>query len=146
MNDILVEKLKIVLADTFVMYLKTQFYHWNVEGSNFIQYHDFFKDIYEELQSATDLIAENIRKLGAYAPGSLERYMQLKTVNEELNVPPSYIMISRLLETNDGVMKSLMNAYEIAEETKCIGLSNFLQDRYDIHSKYKWMMNSLLKD
>lgn len=145
MKDDLVESMKVVLADTFSLYLRAHNYHWNVEGKNFVQLHDFFGDLYGELHGAIDPIAENIRKLGAYAPGSLERFKQLTTLDEELNVPDDHIMVARLSIENDKVMLSLRNAYTKAEEMNEIGLSNFLQDRYDIHAKYRWMLNSIIK-
>lgn len=145
MKNDLVEKMKVVLADTFTMYLKAQHYHWNVEGPNFSEYHDFFGALYEELHGAVDAVAENIRKLGAYAPGSMERLMQLKTVDEDINIPPAHVMMSRLLETNERVMATIKEAYRSAEENDEIGLSNYLQDRYDVHCKHKWMINAYLK-
>lgn len=145
MMEELVESMKVVLADTFCLYLRAHNYHWNVEGKNFPQLHEFFGELYEELHGAIDPIAENIRKLNAYAPGSMERFKQLTTLDEELNVPDDHMMVVRLAMENDKVMTSLRNAYEKAEINKEIGLSNFLQDRYDIHAKHKWMLNSIIK-
>lgn len=145
MKDDLVESMKVVLADTFSLYLRAHNYHWNVEGKNFVQLHDFFGDLYGELHGAIDPIAENIRKLGAYAPGSLERFKQLTTLDEELNVPDDHMMVARLSMENDKVMASLRKAYMKAEAMSEIGLSNFLQDRYDVHAKYRWMLNSIIK-
>ena len=85
--DTLVEMMRKVLADTFAMYLKAHNYHWNVEGPNFPQYHEFFGNLYEELHGAIDPIAEQIRALDAYAPGSFSRYMELSDIQDELNVP-----------------------------------------------------------
>ena len=75
--ETLIEMMRKVLADTFAMYLKAHNYHWNVEGSNFPQYHDFFGNLYQELHGAVDPIAEEIRALDAYVPGSLSRFLEL---------------------------------------------------------------------
>lgn len=139
------EKMKVVLADTFAMYLKAHMFHWNVTGPNFNDLHAFFKGIYEELWAAVDLIAEQIRTLDAYAPGSFTRYMQLATVKDETSIPSSMSMISKLKDDNDKVMESLKAAFLEAEKMKVYGLANFLQDRIDVHAKHGWMLKATLK-
>ena len=80
--ETLQEIMKKVLADTFALYLKAHNYHWNVEGINFPQYHEFFGNLYEELHGAVDPIAEEIRSLDTYAPGSFTRFMELTEIEE----------------------------------------------------------------
>jgi starvation-inducible DNA-binding protein len=55
--DELVEKMKVLLADAFTMYVRAHGYHWNVIGSDFPQYHDFFGDLYQEIHGSVDVIA-----------------------------------------------------------------------------------------
>jgi starvation-inducible DNA-binding protein len=141
--EALEEKMKVVLADTFAMYLKAHMFHWNVTGPNFNELHAFFGGIYEELWAAVDLIAEQIRTLDAYAPGSFERFGQLATVKDELS--SAMAMISRLKDDNDKVMESLKAAFLEAEKEKVYGLANFLQDRIDIHAKHGWMLKATMK-
>lgn len=143
--DELEEKMKVVLADTFAMYLKTHMFHWNVTGPNFNEMHAFFGGIYAELWAAVDLIAEQIRTLDAYAPGSFSRYSQLATVQDETSIPSAMSMVSRLKDDNDKVMESLKAAYLEAEKMKVYGLANFLQDRIDVHAKHGWMLKSTMK-
>ena len=76
----MIETSKQAMANTFVMYFKAQSYHWNVEGINFPQLHEFFGDLYEELQGAVDPFAEQIRALGEYAPKNLDEVFRLKTI------------------------------------------------------------------
>lgn len=139
------EKMKVVLADTFAMYLKAHMFHWNVTGPNFNDLHTFFGAIYAELWAAVDLIAEQIRALDAYAPGSFVRFGQLATVQDETSIPAAMSMVSKLKDDNDKVIASLTSAYEQAEKMKALGLANFLQDRIDIHSKHGWMLKSTMK-
>ena len=141
----LIEQMKVVLADTFAMYLKAHNYHWNVEGSNFPQYHEFLGNLYEELHGAVDPIAEHIRALDAYAPGSLTRFRELSSIRDSMTPPPTVGMMSELFGDNEIVMLSLKRAYQLAEQVDEIGLSNFIQDRYDIHKKHAWMLRSILK-
>lgn len=143
--DDLIEQMKVVLADTFAMYLKAHMFHWNVTGTNFPQLHDFFGDLYGELHGAVDPIAEQIRTLDAYAPGSFKRYMDLATVEDETGIPDALSMVSRLQRDNEKVIASLRKAFKLAEANDVPGLANFLQDRIDIHWKHNWMMKAILK-
>ena len=81
--DEVIEKLKIAFGTSFAFYLKAHNFHWNVEGPQFYQFHEFFGDIYEEVQSSLDSTAEQIRTLDAYTPGSLNRLQELSTVSAE---------------------------------------------------------------
>ncbi len=143
--DDLVDNLKIVLSDTFAFYLKAHNFHWNIEGKDFYQYHAFLDGLYNELWSATDAIAEHIRALDAYAPGSFTRFKELSTIEDELNIPPAMTMISKLTSDNNKVIASLTKAYEYADKSNKLGVSNFLQDRIDIHEKHGWQLRSFTK-
>jgi starvation-inducible DNA-binding protein len=142
MNKELVEKIKAALADTFAMYMKSHGYHWNVIGSDFPQYHEFFNDLYTELHDASDALAEHIRQLDAFAPGTLSRMKELSSVSEDDLIPKTEKMITNLIAANDVVMKTLTEAYEMAEEQKQFALSNFLQDRLTAHSKHRWTLKA----
>jgi starvation-inducible DNA-binding protein len=141
----LINKMKVVLASTFAFYLKAHNYHWNIEGVNFPQYHDFFGKLYEEVHGAVDAIAEQIRALDAYAPGSLKRFQELSTIMDETSVPSAVIMCQRLEEDNQTLLLDLEQAYNEAERTKQLGLANFLQDRIDAHKKHGWMLKAVQK-
>jgi len=141
----LIDALKKVLAENFALYLKTQYYHWNVEGSDFYQLHEFFGDMYEEIYSSIDKFAEEIRALNAYAPGSLERFSSLSSIEGEERILESQKMLSQLLNDNTTYINTLTEAFKLAEQEKEIGLSNFIQDRIDQHKKHIWMLRSFLK-
>lgn len=143
--ETLQEIMKKVLADTFAMYLKAHNYHWNVEGPSFPQYHEFFGNLYEELFGAIDPIAEHIRALNAYAPGSFSRFLELSDIEDELNIPPAIEMARKLYMDNDLVINTLNVAFKLAEKFEQNGLSNFIQDRIDIHKKHGWMLRSITK-
>ena len=143
--DTLVELMKKVLADTFTMYLKTHNYHWNVEGVNFQEYHAFFGSLYEELHGAVDPIAEHIRTLNVYSPGSLTRFSELTEIEDALDVPEASTMVANLLRDNQTILDTLVMTARVADKMNQIGLANFLQDRVDIHQKHAWMMRSMIK-
>ena len=140
------DAVRVAMADTFAMYLKTHNYHWNVEGENFYQYHEFFKNLYEELFAAVDVLAEEIRGLNEYAPGSFSRFSELSSIEDATTVPDGVTMAANLLKDNDTVIASLTNAFKLAEAADKVGLSNMLQDRIDIHTKHGWMLRSTTKN
>lgn len=136
--------MQIALANTFVMYFRSHSYHWNVEGTDFAQYHEFFGDLYEELYGAIDPIAEQIRALDAYAPNSIAEMMRYATVGEDTEMQTGMDRFSRLVSVNQGVIDSLNIAFTLAAGNN--GLQNFLADRLDQHAKHGWMLRSFLKN
>lgn len=145
MNKELIEALKVALADTFAFYLKAHNFHWNVTGQNFAEYHKFLGDLWEEVFGGIDLIAEGIRTLDAFAPGSFTRYKELSTIEDELKIPVANDMIKILEEDNKKVLISLHKAYMLAEKNMKHGISNFIQDRITAHEKHGWMLRSFTK-
>jgi starvation-inducible DNA-binding protein len=143
--ETLIEIMRKVLADTFAMYLKAHNYHWNVEGPNFPQYHEFFGNLYEELHGAVDPIAEEIRSLDAYAPGSFSRFLELTEIEDETNVPMSREMALKLLRDNDTVLNTLNVAFKLADQFDRQGLADFIAGRIDVHNKHAWMLRSITK-
>jgi starvation-inducible DNA-binding protein len=141
----LLEKLKVLLATNFSFYLKLHFFHWNVTGPNFPQYHEFFGDLYEEVFAANDSIAEHIRAAKGFAPGSLSRFIDLTLIKDQTDVVPAQQMISIAIQDNDKVIDALTQAFLAAEQNSEHGLANFLQDRIDIHKKHAWMLRSTLQ-
>ena len=143
--ETLIEMMRKVLADTFAMYLKAHNYHWNVEGANFPQYHDFFGNLYEELHGAVDPIAEEIRAMNAYAPGSFSRFLELTEIEDELAIPSGIEMAARLSIDNEKVLSTLNLAFKLADELDQQGLADFIAGRIDAHKKHGWMLRSITK-
>ena len=143
--ETLIEMMRKVLADTFAMYLKAHNYHWNVEGSNFPQYHDFFGNLYQELHGSVDPIAEEIRALDAYVPGSLSRFLELTEIEDELSIPTGVEMARRLMVDNQKVIMTLDMAFKLADEFDQQGLADFIAGRLDAHKKHGWMLRSITK-
>ena len=142
----LTDNLKTLLASQFAYYLKAHYFHWNVEGSDFAQLHEFFSDIYKDAYSAVDPLAEYIRSLDEYAPGSLERFQELSHIPGQTKVPRAKLMIQELL-ANSQTMIDLLNscfADAIAENKQDI--ANFMAERLSQQNKYAWQLRSFLKD
>jgi starvation-inducible DNA-binding protein len=143
--DELVQEMKVSLASTFSFYLKAHGFHWNVEGPNFPQYHEFLGDLWEETFGAVDPLAEHLRTLEAYAPASLSRYIELSIIKDEVNIPIAISMMSKLRNDNQAIIDQLTKTQALAEKNKKMGLANFLQDRIDAHEKHGWMLRSITK-
>ena len=143
--ETLIEMMKKVLADSFALYLKAANYHWNVEGMNFPQYHEFFGKLYEEVYGSIDSTAEEIRTLDAYAPASFARFSELTDIEDELTVPMAIEMANRLKVDNEVVLASLNMAFKLANEFDKQGLADYLAGRIDAHNKHAWMLRSITK-
>ena len=141
----LIQQLKVILGTNFALYFKTHGFHWNVEGVNFQQYHDFFAELYTSIFNNTDLIAEKIRMLDAYAPGSLLRMSELADVEESAIIPSPISMMSELKRDNDRMMVHLRAGIVAAENAGEPAIGNFLQDLLDQHQKHAWMLRSFIK-
>jgi starvation-inducible DNA-binding protein len=143
--DELRKALKIAFASEFAFYLKAHFYHWNVEGSDFKQYHDLFGDIYEEVFESIDVFAEQIRSAGGYVPGSFERFSMLSKIEDEIEISPALEMVQELLKDSDKMAELFRMVFQISEREGQHGLSDFLAGRQDAHKKHSWMLRATLK-
>jgi starvation-inducible DNA-binding protein len=141
----LAESLKKLLANSYAFAIKSQHFHWNVEGPNFPQYHEFFGDLYSEVNSSIDKVAEYIRTLDSYSPGSLERFAELSDIKGQLLIPRAELMFAELLHDNEIMLHCLHRCFELAGEEKKFGIENFIAERIDAHEKHAWMLRSTLK-
>ena len=141
----LIEQLKTILGTNFALYLKSHGYHWNIEGSNFPQYHDFLNGFYNEVFLQTDSIAEHIRALNSYAPGSLARMLELADIQEATSIPDAMAMMRDLASDNDRFIIHLRAGIVAAEGANEPAVGNFLQDILDAHQKKGWMLRSITK-
>jgi starvation-inducible DNA-binding protein len=141
----LAEGLSRLLADTYVLYLKTHNFHWNVEGPMFQTLHIMFMEQYTEAWNAIDPIAERIRALGHYAPGTYKQYVKLASVKETEGVPKAGQMIRQLIEGQETVARTARSVLPVADDANDQPTLDLLTQRLDIHEKNAWMLRSLLK-
>jgi starvation-inducible DNA-binding protein len=140
------DDLKVLLASVNSLSIKAQNFHWNIEGSNFPQYHEFFGNFYEEVYSSVDKIAEYIRTLDSYAPGSLTRYAELTIIEDQTKIPRPNLMFAELLSDNGKMIDLLNSCFSSAEGENKQGIANFIAERLDAHEKHQWMIRSILKN
>jgi len=136
---------KIAFSSEFAFYLKAHNFHWNIEGPDFLEYHELFGKIYEEVYSSIDDFAEKIRAIGSYVPASFARFSMLTQIEDETDVLDQMSMINELLGDNEKMGKVLKMVYDLAEQHGEHGFSNFLAERMDAHRKHSWMLRASLK-
>ena len=134
-----------VLADTYLLYLKTHNFHWNVEGPMFQTLHLMFMEQYTEAWNAIDLVAERIRALGHYAPGTYKEYVKIARIKETDGVPRAEKMVRLLIDAQESLVRTAREVLPLAEEANDQPTLDLLTQRMDIHEKNAWMLRSLLK-
>lgn len=138
------EGLSKLLADSYTLYLKTHNYHWNVTGPMFQTLHVMFEEQYMELATAVDDIAERIRQLGAFAPGSYKAFAELSSISEETGHPNAEEMIKNIVLGQEAVIKRARSLVELVENTSDEPTLDLLTQRMQVHEKQAWMLRSLI--
>ena len=133
-----------LLADSYMLYIKTHNFHWNVEGPMFNTLHIMFMEQYTELWNSLDLIAERIRALGEYAPGTYREFSKLTSVIESEKVPKAEKMIEELLHGHEIVIQTARGLYPLAEAGSDEVTMDLLTQRLQVHEKTAWMLRSIL--
>jgi starvation-inducible DNA-binding protein len=137
--------LSALLADSYTLYLKTHNFHWNVTGPMFQTLHLMFETQYNELALAVDLIAERIRSLGHFAPGTYAQYSKLTKIKEEPTVPSAHDMIKMLVSGHETVARTAREIFPAAEKGNDEATADLLTQRIQLHEKTAWMLRSLLE-
>ena len=139
------EGLARVLADSYLLYLKTQNFHWNVTGPNFGELHMMFEKQYKDLAEAVDELAERIRAIGRQAPGSFRQFGALAEIKEEPSVPPAKRMIEILTADHECVVRRMREVYGITDSVNDVETGDMLIRRMQAHAKHAWMLRSYLE-
>ena len=141
----IVESLSTVLADAYMLYLKTHNFHWNVTGPMFSTLHVMFEEQYTEQWNALDDIAERIRSLGHFAPATYKRYAELSSIQEEPEVLSAKEMIRQLVDGNETLIRTLRAGVKIADELDDYPTADMLTTRMEVHEKNAWMLRAFLE-
>jgi starvation-inducible DNA-binding protein len=137
------EALAKVLSDTFILYLKTHNYHWNVQGPQFLALHEKFEEQYRDLWNSIDEIAERIRILGQPAPGTTAKFEQLAEIKENQGIPAAAEMLRELINDNEMATRTIRAALSTAQAAGDEASASLLADRLAYHEKQLWMMRSV---
>lgn len=133
-----------LLADSYLLYLKTQNYHWNVTGKMFQSLHTLFEKQYQEQAMAIDVIAERIRALGEYAPGSFAAFSKVSSIKEETTIPSAEQMIHSLVQGNEAVVTTAREIVSLADGCEDDVTTDLMIERMQVHEKNAWMLRSLI--
>lgn len=136
------EELVKVLADSYLLYLKTQNFHWNVTGPAFSELHLLFEKQYQDLALAVDELAERVRAIGMFAPASFIQFSELSEIEEATEVPAAEEMIATLTEDNELVVRRMRHALDVADSMDDAETGDILIKRMQVHGKNAWMLRS----
>lgn len=137
--------LKRAFATTYGFLVKAENFHWNVVGPNFVQHHELFGKIYDEVDDELDDFAERVRALRCYVPASFSQLAEHSLVLDTVEMLPPMEMVRTLYVDNGKVHVALMEAYALAESAGEHGLSAFISERIDAHRKHGWMLYSTMQ-
>lgn len=138
------DALSTLLADSYTLYLKTQNYHWNVEGPQFHALHTMFEEQYIELRDAVDRIAERIRALGFPAPGSYRAFADRTSIGEaDDGIASAGDMVRSLAEGHETLAATARAAVDAAEEADDVATADLATNRVEIHEKTAWMLRAM---
>jgi starvation-inducible DNA-binding protein len=136
------ENLAHLQADTYVLYVKTQNFHWNVTDPRFSALHQFFEEQYKELAEAVDLIAERVRALNLKAPGSMAQFLELTCLSEAENNLAANAMLHQLIEDHETIANQMRPWIPDAQKVKDEGSADLFIERLRVHEKAAWMLRS----
>ena len=131
-----------LLADSYVLYLMTHNFHWNVTGPMFRTLHLMFMEQYTEQWNALDQIAERIRSLGHPAPATYKAFVKLATIQEVDGVPKAVEMISLLVSAQEQTAKTARGLFALVEEANDQPTADLITQRLEVHEKTAWMLRS----
>lgn len=138
------DNLKTLLASTETFSLKSRNFHWNIEGSDFPQYHEFYDNLYNDSYGTVDRIAEYIRVLGSYAPASLTRYAELSVIADQTKIPRAELMFVESLEDCQKMIELVVAIFDVATQERQQGIANYMAELQDFYGKKSWMIRSIL--
>lgn len=145
-ESLLTTQLSALLGRAVAFYFKSHAAHWNVEGVDFAQYHDLFGEIYADVHASVDGWAENIRKLGAPAPGSLFEFGMNQTPQTRSETASAGALARELIADNAALIAEMKRVFKTAEEADEQGVADFIASRIDVHQKWQWFLSASVKN
>ena len=135
-----------ILADEYLLYTKTRNYHWNIEGSNFMEMHLFFENQYTAIDESIDEIAERVRQIGHYAQGRLTDFIKQSQLIEQQYTSDQQKQLKNLLDDHEAIIRFLRLHIDIfTDKYKDAGNADFITGLMEKHEKMAWFLRSYLK-
>lgn len=133
--------LNALLADVFVLYLKTKNFHWHVSGPHFRDYHLLLDEQAAEILAMTDELAERVRKLGATTLRSIGHVARLQRLDDnDADFVTPEDMLSELRQDNEALVASMRAAHDVCDEANDVGSASLLEDYIDQGEKRIWFL------
>jgi starvation-inducible DNA-binding protein len=134
------------LAETYVLYTKTQSVHWNVVGPMFYTLHKLTEEQYEDLAEAIDELAERIRALDAPAPGSFGEFLELSDIREMREKQTAEQAVMMLCADHETAARTFRDATRKATDCEDVVTADLLTERMAVHEKAAWMLRALVQE
>jgi starvation-inducible DNA-binding protein len=135
------QKLNVVLADVFALYLKTKNFHWHVSGPHFRDYHLLLDEQSEQIFAATDDIAERVRKIGGVTLRSIGQISRLQTIKDnEADFVPARDMLRELMNDNKSLVALMREAHEVADKYEDVATTSLLENFIDQAERRTWFL------
>ncbi|MCC2617424.1 DNA starvation/stationary phase protection protein [Aestuariibacter halophilus] len=144
-RNAIADGIKRLLADSYTLYLQTHNFHWNVTGPQFRELHLMFEEHYTELATAVDEIAERIRTLGVFAPGTYKAFAELSSIKEVDGVPEAMEMVKILTHGHEQVVKTCREVLKLAQQADDESTAALVSDRMRVHEKTAWMLRAMVR-
>jgi starvation-inducible DNA-binding protein len=138
------QNLGMLLADTFVLYVKTQNFHWNIMDARFYSMHKFLEKEYKKLRKSIDKIAERIRALGERSPGSLKQLLKMTSLKESNGDLLADEMLQELLKDHEFICRFIRERIILAARLGDEGTAELLIQQLRAHEKSAWLLRSHL--
>ena len=143
-----IQALEYILADTYVLTIKTQNVHWNAKGENFIGIHQLLDDQYSALSEANDTIAERIRALGGLSPSSMKQFISMARLSESEAIRSTQDGVQVLSDDHARISALLSEHIQILQGhgSGDEGTIDLLVERIRDHDKQAWLLRSNLSN
>jgi starvation-inducible DNA-binding protein len=137
-----IKNLKVVLANNYALFLKTQNYHWNITGPNFKPLHSLFEEQYDDLFTANDEIAERIRSLGEKVPATFTIFNHATSIKDGNETSDAVSMVKELAHDQEILIESLKETFKAAQDADDEVTIGFVVDRMSVHEKAAWILKN----
>lgn len=143
-RELLAAHLGSALANSYMLYVKTQNFHWNVVGPMFYSVHKMTEEQYTDIAEAIDDIAERIRALGYIAPGSISKFVELSLIEDAGEQLTTEAMLEELARDHQTCSRIMRDAVLAAEKVDDVKTADLLTDRIGQHEEFAWMLNAMM--
>ena len=141
------DALRHLLADVFVLFVKTKSFHWHIGGRHFREDHLLLDEHATQIFDMIDEIAERIRKIGGIAVrsiGDVSQNQRLK--DQDANDCSATDMLRELLDDNGRLTTFLRQAHELCDRHQDVATTSLLENWIDESERRVWFLRETTRD